>query len=187
MSYVADELRRLNRENARLNRKVATGDVEGEVVERDEKNWKVRLKLGEDPETGKAVLGPWVRPNSGNNQPGFKVSAPLPAIGTRMRLKSPSGIVGAASYADPAPFDGEQKRPTQAADEHVIEHGGARFAVKPGSIEVTVGGQGFTLTGEGLQMTTKFTAKGGSRPAHYKGGLDTNGDKAVDGNDQMLV
>ena len=29
--------------------------------------------------------------------------------------------------------------------------------------------------------------KGGSRPAHFVGGLDTDGDAAVDGNSDMLI
>ncbi len=50
-----------------------------------------------------------------------------------------------------------------------------------------LGDEGFDLTSEGLQMLGKFKGKNGKRPAHYKGGKDSDGDTAVDGNDDVLI
>jgi hypothetical protein len=120
VSLYASELRRTRREIVRLNRKLALAHVEGHVAERDEEKWKVRLELGTD-EDGKKILSPWVKPHS-NSSGAYKESPALPAVGDRMRLHSPSGIVGAASYAIPSAFDDELKRPEgQSKDQAVRE------------------------------------------------------------------
>lgn len=120
MSLYASELRRLRRESVRVNRRLALAHVEGHVAERDEEKWKVRLELGTD-EDGKKILSPWVKPHS-NSSGAYKNSPALPAVGDRMRLHSPSGIIGAASYAIPSAFDDELKRPDgQGKDEAVRE------------------------------------------------------------------
>lgn len=122
MSLYASELRRLRRESVRVNRRLALAHVEGHVAERDEEKWKVRLELGTD-EDGKKILSPWVKPHS-NSSGAYKNSPALPAVGDRMRLHSPSGIIGAASYAIPSAFDDELKRPDgQGKDEAVREFG----------------------------------------------------------------
>jgi len=187
MSYIGDELRGLRKAHVRLNRRLALANVEGEVIERDKEKWLVRLKLGEDPETGEPITSPWLRPSSQSNQPGFKVSPALPPVGSKMRMVSPSGVVGAASYAEPAGFDDEQKRPNQDADESVISYGKTRLSFRDGTFTVTVDGKGYELTGSEMKMTTTFRAKGGSRPAAYKGAHDSAGDVIIEGNDDVLV
>lgn len=207
MSYVGAEIRRLRKAVARLNRRIAQADLEGEVVERDAKTWRVRLKIAEDPDTGEAIKSPWLKPNSQANQTGFKVSPALPPIGSRMRMVSPSGAPGAASYAEPATFDDEQKRPEQEADESIIQFGKTRmsfrddkFTVSTGEgdqaasiafegskITVGVGGKGYEIDGAEMRMTHRLRFKGGSRPAAFKGARDSRGDVLVEGNDDVLV
>lgn len=208
MSFIGEELRRLRKATVRANRRLALQDVEGEVVERDAKTWRVRLKIGEDPETGEAIKSPWLRPNSQSNQTsGFKVSPALPSVGSRMRMVSPSGVVGGASYAEPACFDDEEKRPQQDADETVFEFGKSRMAMRDGKMQIAVegaggkamldfdgdgvtleiGGKGYRLSADQLQMTTKFIAKNGSRPAVYKNSRDSAGYINVEGNDDVLI
>lgn len=127
MTLYASELRHLRREVVRVNRRLALAHVEGTVAERDEEKWKVRLELGTD-EDGKKILSPWVKPHS-NSSGSYKDSPALPAVGDRMRLHSPSGIVGAASYAIPSAFDDEVKRPDgQGKDEHAREYGKTRVS-----------------------------------------------------------
>jgi hypothetical protein len=117
VSLYATELRLARRELVRVNRRLALAHMEGEVVERDEKKWKVRLELGKDDD-GKKILSPWVKPHS-NSSGAYANSPPLPAIGDRMRLHSPSGVIGAASFAIPSAFDDEVKRPDgQTKDQH---------------------------------------------------------------------
>ncbi|MBY6243743.1 hypothetical protein [Methylosinus sp. Sm6] len=128
MSYIAQELREARRQNVRINRRLALSELEGVVAERDEQTWKVRLSLGEDPATGETILSPWVATLSGQSG-AYRVSSPLPSIGDRMRLISPSGVVGAASYAMPGTFDDELRRPDgQGAGEAVSEHGKTRVS-----------------------------------------------------------
>lgn len=204
MSYIASELRRLRRENVRLNRKLALMEIPGKVIERDETKKLVRLEIGEDPATGDTIKGPWIRPPSVLGAGGTKAFR-LPDLGEAMTMRSASGVVGADSVAHFGPFNAdENKHPeNQAEDELVLERGNARlslsgkgFALTKGDetvkltgdgLSITKGSQGFTITGSALEMAGVFKAKGGSRPAHFKGGKDSRGDVAVEGNDNLLV
>ena len=186
MSYVADELRRLRKENVRLNRKIALASLDGTVAERDEKARKVRLEIGRDPETDEKILSPWARVQS-NSAGAFKAFV-LPSVGEQMYLDSGSGVVGADSVARFGTFNDTNKHPEQQADENVLfEVGSARLSATKDKITFKLGAEGFEVTSSGLQMLGKFIAKGGSRPAHYKGGKDSDGDTAVDGNDNVLI
>lgn len=126
MSLTARELRHLRREVVRVNRKLALSHLEGVVAQRDEQKWKVRLELGTDDD-GRPVLSPWVKPHS-NSSGAYAYSPPLPAIGDRMRLMSPSGIVGGASFATPSAFDGEVTRPNADKDESARKYGETRLS-----------------------------------------------------------
>lgn len=202
MSYIGSELRRLRKENVRLNRKLALQRIGGPVAERDEKTRKVRIELGRDPETDAKILSPWVRVQS--TSAGKTKGFVLPSVGEQLYLESASGVVGADSVATYGTFNDTNKHPEQEADESVIfEIGGARLSatkdrvllkvdgaqltVTKSKITLGLGGQGFAVTEEALQMLGLFKAKGGSRPAHYKGGKDSGGDTAMDGNDQVLI
>lgn len=185
MSFIADELRRARKELAQVNRRIALMDVEGKVAERDPKKWMVRVELDAGGD-GKKVLSDWHKVQSVSAGK-LKISA-LPNVGEPVRLRSPSGVIGPGSLVTFGPFDDEAKKPDQEADEAVIEHGKSRISVKDGEIQITVGGsEGFKVSGDGLQMLGKFKGKNGSRPAHYKGGKDTGGDIAMDGNDDVLI
>lgn len=185
MSYIGSELRNLRKENVRLNRKLALQRISGKVVERDPEKRKVRLEIGEDPQTGDKIKGPWVRVQS-TSAGAFKGFV-LPSIGEQMYVESPSGVIGADSLATFGAFDDETKHPQQGADEQVFENGQTRFSMKNGEIRAAVGEEGFVLTSGGLQMLGKFKGKGGTRPAHYVGGKDTDNDIAVDGNENVLI
>lgn len=202
--HIADELREARRQNVRLHRRLALSEVEGTVVERDEKTWRVRLEIGRDPETDEKVFSPWLKPQSGSNG-AFKVSPALPSVGERMKMVSPSGEVGAASYASWGTFDDEQKKPDQDKDESVITFGKTRISTRDDKFEIStadgkaklsfdgkkitkeVGGKGYVLDETELRMTQKFRAKGGSRPTVYRGSLDSDGDINIEGNEDHLV
>ncbi len=186
MSLVAEELRILRQEIVKVNARIARMRMSGVVAERDTSKWRIRLNLGEDPETGKKILSPWIKPQAVSSG-ALKISPSLPEVGDKGYVVSVSGIIGADSIFEPAAFDDETKRPDQEADETVIEKGNARIAIKDGSISLSIGGKGFTLNAEGLAMSTVFRAKGGSKPATFKGGVDSNGDVNMDGNDNVLI
>lgn len=204
MSYIASELRRLRRENVRLNRKLALMEMGGKVVDRDEKTKMVRLEIGEDPETGAKIKGPWVRVASALGAGGTKAFR-LPDLGEDMTMRSASGVLGADTVAHfGAHNEDENKYPeNQAGDELVIERGDARISLSGKGIALTKGdetvklagdgltvskgGQGFKIDGEALAMLGVLKAKGGSRPAVFKGSKDARGVENVEGNDQLLV
>lgn len=126
-SELARELRYLRREVVRLNKRVALSHMEGPVAERDAQKWRVRIELGVDAE-GNKILSPWVRVQS-RAAGAVKDSLSLPAIGDKMRLISPSGVVGASSVAIPNAFDDETTRPSgQDKDEIVCEFDKTRRA-----------------------------------------------------------
>lgn len=128
MSWIATQMRRMARQIVTLNRRHAASEIPGPVVERDEAKWLVRLDLGEDPETGERILSPWVAPQP-ESAGAMKRSGPLPEIGDQMILRSPSGEVGAESYAVYGPFSDAHKRPEQKADEGVLTYGENRQVI----------------------------------------------------------
>lgn len=128
MTLYASELRHLRRESVRVNRKLALAHLEGVVAEVDDKKWKVRVEIGQD-EDGKPVLSPWIK-FFAKSAGAYADSPPLPAKGDRMRMMSPSGIIGAASYAIPSTFDDEVKRPdAQDKEESVRAYGETRVSM----------------------------------------------------------
>lgn len=127
MSLIAQELRYLRREIVRVNRRVALSHLEGPVAERDDQKWRVRIELAVD-DAGNKILSPWVRVQS-RAAGAVKDSPALPAVGDKMRLISPSGVVGASSFAIPNAFDDETTRPSaQDKDEIVCEFDKTRRA-----------------------------------------------------------
>ena len=127
MSLLAQELRYLRREVVRLNKRIALSHMEGPVAERDAQKWRVRIELGVDAD-GNKILSPWVRVQS-RGAGAVKDSLSLPAVGDKMRLMSPSGVVGASSVAIPNAFDDETTRPSgQDKDEIVCEFDKTRRA-----------------------------------------------------------
>jgi hypothetical protein len=169
--FIDNQLRNLAKNMVRAQRKLAMMDLEGEVVAQDVANGLIRMALTPDPTTGAQVLGPWVKPQPLANQAGFKLSAPLPPVGTRMRLHSPSGVVGAASYAAPSYPDAGLPGPTQQPGQAVLSFGSTAMTFADGSVTMTVGGKGYTLTASGMQMSNKFTAEGGSAPTNGNSNL----------------
>jgi len=164
-----------------LERKQANLVREGRVTQRDPAKG---IKVAIADVDGKPVETPWIRPSE---QAGAFSTFALPSIGQHMKLISPDGEIGKNTMAVPHSYTDQYGQPSQEADEPIWKKGNAELRIKDGQITVKVGGNGFVLTEASLQMLGTFKAKNGSRPAHYVGGLDTDGDAAVDGNADMLV
>lgn len=161
MSYLIDRLRSLEKEYVRLHRKVAMSHLEGQVVQRDPQKG-VRLALTPDPTTGEQVLSPWLQikqPINHAGADGMKLFSPLPPMGTPMHMKSPSGVVGAGSYAEHGPANDAAPAPKQADGEGVLQFGKLRVSFKTGNQTSTVDGKGHTLDSDGLTMSSKLTAE----------------------------
>ncbi len=164
---VPSEIRSLWKELVRIHRKLAMADLPGQVVQRDTSKKMVRLGLTADPTSGEQVLSPWLDVKQPANQPGgFQIATPLPPIGTPMRMKSPSGVVGADSYAEHSGFNAASPAPSQADGEAQINLGNVSLSFKNGAFTVTVGGKGFQLTPSALQMSQKFIAEGAGQPVN---------------------
>jgi hypothetical protein len=162
MSYIVDRLRALEKEFVRLHRKVAMSHLEGPVVQRDTSKGMVRLALTPDPTTGEQVLSPWIKVAAVINHAGaggMKLFAPLPPMNTPMRMISPSGVVGAASYAEHVPANDAAPAPQQADGEGVLQFNNLRLSFKADTQVSTVNNKGHTLDGNGLTMSSKLVAE----------------------------
>ena len=192
------QLTHLAQRVAELERIVASLLRHGTVEQVDAAKKRVRLRIGEN-EQGEPFLSPWVP--YAQIAGALKVHTP-PSAGQQFTLFSPAGDFQQA-VAIPLTWSEANPSPSEKGNEHVLTFadvkmevrdgqtkitvGDAVADIKAGSIELAIGGSGFVLDAAQLQMTQKFVAKGGSRPAHYVGGLDTDGDAAVDGNEEILI
>ncbi len=152
MSAVASELALLRREVARLRRQMGQMRMAGKVheVKSEAGDWRVRLDFGEDPESGRKVLSPWVRVQPASAG-ALKIKI-RPSEGEQMYLMSAAGVVGADSLAQWGAYD--QDHPAPAGEEDVvIERGGARLTIADGRIVATVGDASITIA-DG-KVTTK--------------------------------
>lgn len=187
MTDVAEILRRHAKELAdlrrRLNTIVMTGTAEAN------QGAKTKVRFDDEAADGKPFSSPFLAQASPAGKMGGGVSQ-FTKIGTGepVLVFSPGGELGEHSRVMPAGHVEQHPSPGSAEqDGLVIVAGTATLAVRDGRIRVTVGEGGFELTAAALQMLGTFKAKGGSRPAHYVGGLDDGGDTAVDGNADMLI
>ncbi len=182
---IAEFIRGLRADHEDTRRRLASVMLIGKVVERS--GDKVRLEFDQaDASTGKPFRSPLIRLAEAAGE-GHK-ERNRPAMGQMMMMLSPNGEIGRHSRALPyGPVDDSGEPEGDADFPRVIQEGNARIAMKDGMIRITVNGKGFELTEAQLQMIGIFRAEGGSRPAHYVGGVDDAGDTAVDGNSSMLI
>ncbi|MCX5512279.1 hypothetical protein C3941_09430 [Kaistia algarum] len=201
LRQLADRLIRIEKRLVETDQRVARMMIPGKVKAVDPEKYRLRLVLATDAESGAEILSPWVKWQSGSA--GKVRDWSPPEEGEEMLLLSPSGVIGSGSRAMFGTFDDEHQPPTDKGDERVwafgsmrmvlkadgltITVGDAEIALTEGTIALGVGGKGFTIDGSELAMSTLFRGKDGSRPAHYQGGKDSDGDTSTDGNDQVLV
>lgn len=182
---IAELFRQTRSELEDARRRIASTIMIGKVIERS--GDKVRLEFDQkDASTGKPFRSPLLRRADSAGE-GHK-ERNRPAMGEVMMMISPNGEIGRHSRVIPyGPLDDSTEPEGDEDFPRVIQEGNARIAIRDGMIRVTVGGKGFELSEAQLQMIGVFKADGGSRPAHYVGGQDSDGDQAVDGNSNMLI
>lgn len=193
-------LKRQDEQDRRLSSILLTGQIE--KVEGD----KGKVTFDEkDASTGKPFASPMLRwgNHSGAKKGGLARYSPH-TEGETVLVISPSGELNEHSRIFPwgptdenkapgeKPEDGEvitlgKSKIQVQGDKVTITSGNAVLTLAEGKIGLAVGGKGFEIDGDELRMTTRFRGKGGSKPAHFKGGKDSDGDTAVDGNDDVLV
>lgn len=187
-NLVADSIRQLARRTAQANRRLALVDITGKVKagSQDMEKRTVRLILGKSADGQEILSAPvrWEASGAG----AFKLHS-VPKDGEQMTLHSPSGTVGPTSLARWGTFDKDNPPPSKSKDETVLEFNGqGKITFGKDSLKMTYGdSSGFELGKDELKMLGRFRAKGGSRPAHYKGGKDSDNDIAVDGNEDVLI
>lgn len=188
MNMVAQEIRKLHRKHAQAARRTALQNITGKVKagSQDMEKRTVRLVLGKTAD-GKEILSAPVRWEA-SGAGSYKVHS-VPKDGEQMTLHSPSGTVGPTSLARWGTFDKDNQSPSKSKDETVLEFDGkGKIAFGKKGLTVSFGDKsGFTITEDSLQMLGVFKAKGGSRPAVFKGSKDARGDENVEGSDQILV
>jgi len=193
MDLVASELRRLRRQVVDLNRRLALARVPGTIEEIDTGKRMVRVKIGEDAE-GQPILSPWVRWEEQAGNALLKVHVP-PVKGARVNLESPSGTIGEGSVASWSTYHDSNAAPSQSDDTAMLAAGSSQIEMKDGELTIRtaskltldVGGMALEISPDEIKAGKTFRAKNGSRPAHYVGGVDDDGDLALDGNADMLI
>lgn len=201
---VAELLRAILKRLDDLDRRVSSMLMVGQIEKVEGDKGKVTFDE-KDAATGKPFASPMLRwgNHSGAKEKGLARYSPH-TKGETVLVLSPSGELNEHSRIFPwgptdenkapgeKPEDGEvitigKSKIQVQGDKVTILNGNAVITFADGKIELAVGGKGFALDGDELRMTTRFRGKGGSKPAHFKGGKDSDGDTAVDGNDDVLV
>jgi phage baseplate assembly protein gpV len=184
----------------RLEGRLAGKARHGTVQEIDTAKQLVRLRIGGTED--EPYLSPWI-PYGQVAGPGtgLKVHAP-PTIGQSMTLVSPAGdlrqsVAMPFTWSDQAAAPGTTGDPVLTYGQVKVEVGAEALTLTVGSavikaatdgITIELDGKGFMIDGTTLQMTHKFTAKDPvGKPAHYVSGIDSGGDRALDGNANVVM
>jgi phage baseplate assembly protein gpV len=174
MSFIGDTLLEHARTLARLDRQMVTQRMSGKVAERDFDKRRVRIELGEDPDTGKKILSPWVRVQG--SSAGSHKAFVLPSVGEQMTLESEGGRVGANSVARFGTHDDENPHPASDPDEWTHQSGDAAISIKNGRLVLKVGGSSITLTGDAITSATALMQINGETLKHNAKSVgDTHG------------
>ncbi|WP_319774472.1 phage baseplate protein [Breoghania sp.] len=181
--FIDRELRNLYKRHDELSRRLAASHLTGKVVEIRGKTVRLEL-LPTDSRTGKPFLSPWVQvqESAGDGVGGYSSHVPV-AVGETMRLLSPHGEIGPGSIAIRDGYTDKNPRPTDRKDRYVIKHGNTSLSLDADAINLSVGEATLKITAEEILTTVTTRLNNGERRVHYVGGLDSDGDKAIDGAD----
>lgn len=181
----ASEISMMRKEIAGLRTALAHVVIDGRVAEVD--GSRVRLELEPAQNGGEPFLSPWVRvqEEAGDGVGGFS-SYTQRQVGQPMRLLSPGGVIGPASTAmdvghtddNPSPGVGKAK---------VWKHGDASITMSPGKISAAVGGCRIDITATEIVTYGKTRLNDGSKKVHRVDDLDSAGDQAVAGADDVFA
>jgi phage baseplate assembly protein gpV len=197
---LVDHLLELYQRTHAQERRISSMMRPGTVAEVDPAARTVRLRIS--PEGEEAFLSPPI-PYGQIAGPGtgLKVHHP-PTVGQNMTLFAPTGdlrqsVAVPMTWSDQAPSPGATADPVMTYGMVKVEVGLSNMKVTVGEavidiattgITVEFGGKGFKIDPVALQMTHQFRAKDMiGQPAHYVTGLDTGGDKALDGQATVML
>ena len=202
-----EEFRELVRRVTELERRMANVIQTGTVSDVDYDKGRYRVQINEDHDD-KPVKTPWI-PMA--EQAGWSKEADVEGVSTwsplikgqQVHVLSRDGEIGENSWITPAGY--RDKHPQISTDKKahgrkvgklsIVERsdgltvsiGNASFNVADGQIEIKVGGKRIVVTAAEILTDGKTRLDNGTRPAHYKGGIDSDGDIAKSGADGVLV
>lgn len=151
MGEVDLELRRLRRQIARQDHRIAAMRIKGRVTHVDDERRKLRMSIGTTA-GGEPVLSPWVawaEPRSGS----FSADHVPVKVGDPMVLDSPSGVIGASSIAHRDGYSGDHPAPSTAGDAVVEKTGALTITKRPDGLSIDVGGTSWRFGADGLIQT----------------------------------
>ena len=153
MSSIPQELARIARRMADLERRLENSVRHGAVKEVDAERQRVRLAIGKGPD-GTEQLSPWIP--YAQQAGALKVHTP-PSVGQNMTAFSPGGDLEQA-MALPMTWNDGNASPSSSADENVMTFGDSKVEIRGDEIVVTVprlfikcGGTTLELTEGGLK------------------------------------
>ncbi|CAA0129477.1 Uncharacterised protein [Starkeya nomas] len=148
-----------------------------------------RIKIGVDPD-GKPVLTP---PLPWTERAGVIKTWSPPGQGEQVRVVSPSGDIG-QGWIDTGGFSTANPSPSDDAKAHVMTIGDVRITAKDGRCSIVQGDGEISIVGgvvtlKGLEIITdgKTRLNKGERKVHFVGAMDSGGDIAIVGADEVFV
>lgn len=173
---------------AELERRLANVVRVGTIHEVNE-DGTVRVKIGVDPD-GKPVLTP---PLPWTERAGVIKTWSPPGKGEQVRVVSPSGDIG-QGWIDTGGFSTANPSPSTDREAHVMTIGDVRITAKDGRCSIVQGEaeisvDGGVITLKGAEIVTDGTTRlnKGERKVHFVGGMDSGGDIALVGADEVFV
>jgi len=202
-----EAFRELVRRVTELERRMANVIQTGTVSDVDYDKGRYRVEIRRDG-NDKPVKTAWI-PMA--EQAGWSKEADIEGVSTwsplikgqQVHVLSRDGEVGENSWITPAGY--RDKHPQISTDKKahgrkvgkltIIERsdgltvsiGNAVLNVADGRIEIKVGGKRVLVTAVEILTDGKTRLNNGTRPTHYKGGIDSDGDVAKSGADGVLV
>jgi phage baseplate assembly protein gpV len=202
-----EEFRELVRRVSELERRMANVIQTGTVSDVDYQTGRYRVHLATDNK-GEAVKTPWIRSSElagwagDEDVEGVSSWTPL-GKGQQVHVLSRDGDICENSWIVPAGYrDSFPQLDTDAkahvrkigkltlverSDSLLVTIGSASLKLEEDLIEIRVGDKRVVVTGDVILTDGKTRLHNGTRPAHYQGGSDSRGDRAVSGADGVLV
>lgn len=165
-NWMAEELARVRRRLAEVERRQENTMRHGAVEEVDTEKQMVRLKIGKGPD-GKDQLSPWVP--YAQQAGALKIHTP-PSKGQNMTVLAPGGDLE-QSVAMPFSWNNGNPSPSTSADENMLTFGSVKITVTGDAVIFTVGGHSVTLSSAG----TKFEGGAVGHDGHDIGATHRHG------------
>lgn len=176
---LAEEVARLARRVADMERRQENSFRHGAVEEVDPEKQLVRLKIGKGTD-GKDQLSPWVP--YAQHAGALKVHTP-PSKGQNMTILAPGGDLE-QSFALPFTWNNGNPSPSTSGDENVLTFGDVRITVTADAVAFSIGGHTVTLSSAGTKFEGGAVGHDGKDigATHTHGGIIPGGADTLEPN-----